>query len=160
MPEPTMTITELLGCTIVEASDYDPDEFDLTEAQRAMLDEAAAAEYRYAANSILEPYGYLLTGDGQIVRSETNEDAIYAWREQTLREELGRISVPWTLALARATSAHNALLAAETASAAAKAARNDAIVNAAQRGACAERIAEAIGAAESEVSRIICEAIQ
>lgn len=161
MPEPTqMTITEFLGCTIEEATDYDPKEFDLTEAQRAMLAEAAAAEYRYAANSILEPYGYLLTGDGQIVRSDADGDEIYPWDEQTLREDLGRISVPWTLALARATSAHNALLAAETASAEARAARNDAIVNAAQRGACPGRIAEAIGAAESEVSRIICEALQ
>ena len=65
-----------------------------------------------------------------------------------------------TLALARATSAHNALLAAESASARARAALNDAIVNAADSGACACRIAEAIGAAESEVNRIICEALQ
>lgn len=161
MPEPTrMTITELLGCTLEEAGDYDPKELDLTEAQRAMLAEAAAAEYRYAANSVLERYGYVLTADGEIVRNDAEEDAIRPWNEPTLREELGQISVPWTLALARATSAHNALLAAESASARARAALNDAIVNAAHSGACACRIAEAIGAAESEVNRIICEALQ
>jgi hypothetical protein len=156
-----MTITDLLGCTIEEASEYDPrTKFDLTERQRAMLAEAAAAEYRYAANSILEPYGYVLTGDGQIVRSDAEEDSIYTWDEETVRQELSQVRVPWTLALARATSAHNALLTAETASAQARAARDDAVVNAAQTGAGAYRIAEATGAAESEVNRIIFEALR
>ena len=162
MTAPTRkTLAEVLGRTIREASDYDPQSrLVLTDAQRAMLAETAAAEYCYAASSILEPYGYTLTRDGEIVQIDADGDSVCTWDEDALREGLNGISVPWTQALARATSTHNALLAAETASAEARAARDGAIVEAAHSGAGAHRIAEATGAAESEVSQIIAEALR
>ena len=136
------------------------EDFELTNTQRSMLATAAAAEYRHAATSILEPYGFVLSGDGDIIRSsDVEDDNAHPWDEDAVRDELDAISPAWTLAFARAVSAHNSLVAAQTASAEAQAIREEAIVQAARAGVGRRRLAEAIGVAESAVDRIITEAL-
>lgn len=136
------------------------EELELTDQQRSMLTKAAAAEYRHAAGSILEPHGLALSGDGDIVRSDDAEDGTsYPWDEDAIRNELNSISLDWSLAFAKAVSAQNSFIAAQKASAEAQATRDAAIVWAAHAGVGRRRLAEAIGIAESTVDRIITEAL-
>jgi DNA-directed RNA polymerase specialized sigma24 family protein len=136
------------------------EELELTTKQRSILTKAAAAEYRNAASSILEPYGFALSEDGEIVHSDDlEEDPAQPWDEEAARNELDAISLAWTPAFAEAASAHNALMAAHAALAEAQAIRDAALVRAAQAGVGPSRLAEALGIPESTVDRIITAAL-
>lgn len=93
------TYTHLVGSSFEES--YDPDlrqELDLSNEARAEMLAAAKASFTSQADVILAPYGCQMNGNGEIIRTNIDDEDVVAWDDEAVREELAQIDVSEVLA--------------------------------------------------------------
>lgn len=90
---PMTTLVRVLGQTIEQCVDPDPNnDLGLSEEEHADLYRDALAVYQREADKILDPYGCVLLGDGEIIRRDTMED-VWIFDIEDIREKLSMIDV-------------------------------------------------------------------
>lgn len=87
------TVVQLLNRTIEQVTALDPNgELDLTDTERANMNQDAIWRYTLKAAAVLAPYGCFMLGNGDIIRAAIDEDVI-DWDEETIREGLSMIDI-------------------------------------------------------------------
>lgn len=86
------TIVQLLHDSIEHCSDLDQNlELDLTDEQRADLNNRSLRAFEQRADAILAPYGCTMLGNGDIIRVDIEDKNVAEWDEEAVREELSMI---------------------------------------------------------------------
>jgi len=87
------TLVQLLNQTIEQCADPDPNnDLELSEEEHADLYQRAQVLYVEEADKILDPYGCVLLGNGEIIRRDVMED-VWIFDIEDIREKLSMIDV-------------------------------------------------------------------